>query len=380
LFYKPLAKEPSVAGSHSTPPLVVRERFSWWPHLGAGLAAFLVTGLTVHFFAQHGLQQATKSHSFPVQVRVEVPDGLLAGIRETNASGAIQDPAIYFRRPELLRQAWQEFTSGGEGFPDNASTEPLGSCEQFTSSLRVKATKTGEGYCIDLRLDSPRPGEAAEYLKTLARLFVRQRQSELALSAGHRASHARKELLQAETEYRDAEGRMNRFEEEQLRQESGNRIVDRAAAEEVHRQFQREVEEADAKCLRKREALEIAESPLRDLPPQAIQVVLPAKAEPRTRGDLLGLSLSSGLAMAVGVCFISLGSALEPLVARLADLERLMTAPILGIVPRRELDSPAGRRGRRRGICRWTLLLGGLLLIGGATASILMVVYQYTVS
>jgi hypothetical protein len=83
--------------------------------------------------------------------------------------------------------------------------------------------------------------------------------------------------------------------------------------------------------------------------------------------------------MAMGVCFISLGSAMEPLVTRLGELERLVVVPILGIVPRRGMDDSFGKRGERRGFYRWSLFLSGLLLIGGATASILLVVYHYSV-
>jgi hypothetical protein len=367
---------------HTTQSLVVRERFSFWPHFGAGLAAFLVTALTVHFFAQHGLRQAESRRALPVQVRVDVPGDLLAGIREIDSPNAVKTLSNHFRRPELLRQVWQEFTAKREGAPGLGSAKTPASCEQFTSSLRVEGKPTAGGCRFDLQLDSPQPQEAAEYLKALARRFVQECQGGPALWDGRQLLLAQEEFRQAETEYREAQERLGRFDEEYLRQDSEGGALQRAVLAEIHRQLQREYEEADAKCLRKKEAVQTVGARSIDLPSRAIQVFLPAQSGPRSEGGfrLLGLSLGSALTMAVGVCFISLGAALEPLVARLADLERLLTVPILGIVPRRDSDDSSGKRGRRRGVCRLALFFSGLFLVFGATAAIMVVVYRCTVS
>ncbi|MBN2580784.1 MAG: hypothetical protein JXB10_17495 [Pirellulales bacterium] len=464
--------------SRSTPLPTVQERFSIRPHLVAGLAAFLVTGLTVHFFAQHGLRQGSPAQPAPVRVRVELPEVLASGLREANTPDAIKGLSSYFRREDLLRQAWQEFTARRESTPGGTLPKVLGSYPQFTSSLGIIGTKTAGGYRFDLQLVSLFPDEAAEYLKILARQFVRQCQSERAALARRRAIRSQEDFRRAKVEYREARNRLNRFEEEFLRREAERRLAQQSAALqkkeqaavvpltenprwielhnalesardteaillkkvtalhprivvlrrqmqemegeiaatprwlakenggsprpnplpegermnmdseelvrrmnalEIHRQLQQDIEKAAANYRRTRDAVQLVEVQSPELPPGAIQVFLPAEAKPRAAGNfrLLGLSLGSALMMAVGVCFVSLGTSLEPLVARLADLERLVGVPILGLIPGRQSGISPVERGRRRAVARWTFILSGLALTFGATAAILMVFSRF---
>ncbi|MGA2060387.1 MAG: hypothetical protein ABSG67_07900 [Thermoguttaceae bacterium] len=79
----------------------------------------------------------------------------------------------------------------------------------------------------------------------------------------------------------------------------------------------------------------------------------------------VGLMLCSGFAMALGIGVFSSGVSTQSLLASIADLEPLLPAPIIGVVPAKDQSSDPFARRRRRAILRWTLiLLGGLLVLG----------------
>jgi hypothetical protein len=74
--------------------------------------------------------------------------------------------------------------------------------------------------------------------------------------------------------------------------------------------------------------------------------------------------LCSGFAMALGIGVFSSGVSTQPLLASIADLEPLLSVPVIGLVPKDQSSDPFARR-RRRAILRWTLIvLGGLLVLG----------------
>jgi hypothetical protein len=377
------------------PPLTVRVHFSYWPHLMAGLVAFLVTGLVVHFFTQRGRRQEAEAKPSPVCVRIELPQAILAGAavgdshvfaaqKRGESPGLPPDAAkgleSYFRRPEPLRQAWQEFVNRRKFIPPGEPADPLGSFERFASSLRVLAKKSESGCRLEFQLDSSFPNEAVSCLKILAEQFVRRCQAHLAESAQRQALLSQEEFRRAKVEYREAQERLHRFEEEFLRQQAGGQdLVQKMQETQQHRQLRQEIAAAAAEYDRIKEAIQTPEVSLPELPRDAIQVFIPTASAFRPAGDffLFGWSIGSGLAMALGVCLISFGTALEPLVARLGDLEKIVGVPVLGTVPLRSSGVSPASRGRWRGLCRFTLILSGLLLVLAATAAILIVVSRF---
>jgi hypothetical protein len=80
-----------------------------------------------------------------------------------------------------------------------------------------------------------------------------------------------------------------------------------------------------------------------------------------------GLILCSGFAMALGIGVFSSGVLTQPVLASIADLEPLLPAPIIGVVPAKDQSSDPFARRRRREILRWTLILLGVLLVLGCS-------------
>lgn len=95
-----------------------------------------------------------------------------------------------------------------------------------------------------------------------------------------------------------------------------------------------------------------------------VNPVAATKTEHKSNRGLIELILLSGVAMAVGISVFFLGVTSEPALATIADLEPLLPAPIIGVVPSKDPSfDPVVRRSRQM-ICRWSMiLLGGLIVL-----------------
>ncbi len=69
--------------------------------------------------------------------------------------------------------------------------------------------------------------------------------------------------------------------------------------------------------------------------------------------------------MALAVSVLSSGMAVEPVAATIADLEPLLPAPIIGLVPGKKKSFDPLARRRLQIIDRWIrIFFGGLMLVG----------------
>jgi hypothetical protein len=98
----------------------------------------------------------------------------------------------------------------------------------------------------------------------------------------------------------------------------------------------------------------------------------PLPAAPRDTGSIFGRALLAATTSTFGLGMISLGAALEPPLASVAELQALLSVPIVGVIPSatpgRRAASPLARR-----LARWGAITAGLavllsvawLLVGG---------------
>jgi hypothetical protein len=87
--------------------------------------------------------------------------------------------------------------------------------------------------------------------------------------------------------------------------------------------------------------------------------------EPKVNRGIVELMLYSGFAVGVGISVISSGLSAQPVLATIADLEPLLPAPIIGVVPSKDLSFDPVARRRRQLIGRWTMIVAGLLMVLG---------------
>jgi hypothetical protein len=93
-----------------------------------------------------------------------------------------------------------------------------------------------------------------------------------------------------------------------------------------------------------------------DVPPP---VVVPQ----RLTATLLGAVLLAAATSLIGLGMISFGVSLEPAVSTIAELQSLVTAPILGVVPATHPSQPGRSTVRRQFVRCMTILSGSLLLV-----------------
>lgn len=104
-----------------------------------------------------------------------------------------------------------------------------------------------------------------------------------------------------------------------------------------------------------------------------LDLARPAPAAPAARPtlSLVLAALAAGLAVTVGVGMISAGTAIEPPLTTLKQVQDLLPVPIVGIIP--ETGPSSGREPlpRWRPLLRPTLILAGLVLITGCMGLLL---------
>jgi hypothetical protein len=78
---------------------------------------------------------------------------------------------------------------------------------------------------------------------------------------------------------------------------------------------------------------------------------------------LLFASLFVGLAAAAGVCLVGAGVSIEPTVNNVAELESLLAAPVVGVVPTDASGADTADTARRQQLTRLALIGGGVVVL-----------------
>ena len=95
----------------------------------------------------------------------------------------------------------------------------------------------------------------------------------------------------------------------------------------------------------------------------AAEALPPPPTPPRVTPAIVGKALVAATTSIIGLGMISVGAALEPVVASIAELKALLPVPIVGTLPAMTPGRRGGTSPLRRRLARWGWTTAGLAVL-----------------